>query len=41
MGDIILGVYYTPPEQKEEAEEAFYRQLTVTFPGSRVGLQPP
>jgi len=24
-----VGVYYRPPEQKEEVDEAFYRQLKV------------
>jgi len=27
MGDIIVGVYYRPPHQEEEVDEAFYRQL--------------
>jgi len=27
MGDIIVGVYYRPPDQEEEVDEAFYRQL--------------
>ena len=26
-GDITVGVYYRPPDQEEEADEAFYRQL--------------
>ena len=29
MGDVIVGVYYRPPDQEEEADEAFYRQLQV------------
>jgi len=29
MGDVIVGVYYRPPEQEEEVDEAFYRQLKV------------
>jgi len=30
MGDVIVGVYYRPPDQEEEVEEeAFYRQLQV------------
>jgi len=29
MGDIIVGVYYRPPDQEEEVDEAFYRQLKV------------
>jgi len=27
MGDIAVGVYYRPPDQEEEVDEAFYRQL--------------
>jgi len=26
-GDIMVGVYYRPPDQQEEVDEAFYRQL--------------
>jgi len=26
-GDIIVGVYHRPPDQEEEVDEAFYRQL--------------
>ena len=26
-GDIKVGVYYRPPDQEEEVDEAFYRQL--------------
>ena len=26
-GDITVGVYYRPPDQEEEVDEAFYRQL--------------
>jgi len=26
-GDIIVGMYYRPPDQEEEVDEAFYRQL--------------
>jgi len=29
MGDVIVGVYYRPPEQEEEVDEAAYRQLKV------------
>jgi len=29
MGDIIVGVYYRPPDQDEEGDEACYRQLKV------------
>ena len=27
MGDIMVGVYYRTPDQEEEVDEAFYRQL--------------
>jgi len=26
-GDIIVRVYYRPPDQEEELDEAFYKQL--------------
>jgi len=26
-GDVMVGVYYRPPDQQEEVDEAFYRQL--------------
>jgi len=26
----VVGVYYRPPEQEEEVDEAFYRQLKVS-----------
>jgi len=29
VNDIIAGVYYRPPDQEEEVDEAFYRQLKV------------
>jgi len=29
MGDVIVGVYYRPPDHDEEVDEAFYRQLKV------------
>ena len=29
MGDIVVGVYYRPPDQEEEVNETFYRQLKV------------
>jgi len=29
-GDTVVGVYYRPPDQKKEADHAFYRQLKVT-----------
>jgi len=43
--DITVGVYYRPPDQEEEVDEAFYRQLQAASqshgPGSHGGLQPP
>ena len=27
MGDVIVGVYYRPPDQEEEVSEAFYKEL--------------
>jgi len=27
MGNVIVGVYYRPPDQEEEVDEAFYKQL--------------
>jgi len=29
MGDTVVGVYYRPPDQEEEVDEAFYRQLKI------------
>jgi len=29
VGDVIVGVYYRPPDQEEQVDEAFYRQLKV------------
>ncbi|GAB0205364.1 hypothetical protein GRJ2_003002000 [Grus japonensis] len=29
MGDTVVGVYYRPPDQEEEVNEAFYRELEV------------
>ncbi|GAB0199938.1 mitochondrial enolase superfamily member 1 [Grus japonensis] len=31
MGDTVVGVYYRPPDQDEEVDEAFYRQLEVAL----------
>ncbi|GAB0209615.1 hypothetical protein GRJ2_003427200 [Grus japonensis] len=31
MGDTVVGVYYRPPDQEEEVDEAFYRQLEVAL----------
>ena len=28
-GDTVVGVYYRPPDQDEEADEAFQKQLDV------------
>jgi len=43
-GDTVVGVYYRPPEQEEEVNEAFYRQLKAASPSQVLisrGLQPP
>lgn len=29
MGNTVVGVYYTSPDQEEEVDEAFYEQLVV------------
>ena len=29
MGDTVVGICYRPPDQEEEVDEAFYRQLEV------------
>jgi len=29
MGDTVVGVYYRPPNQEEEVDEVFYKQLKV------------
>jgi len=29
MSDVIVSVYYRPPDQEEEVDEAFYKQLKV------------
>ena len=29
MGDTVVGVYYRPPDQEEEVDETFYKQLEV------------
>lgn len=29
IGDIVAGVYYRPPDQEEEVDEAFYGQLEI------------
>jgi len=31
VDDIVVGVYYRPPDQEEEVDEAFYRQLNVAL----------
>lgn len=30
-GDAAVDVYYKPPDQEVEVEEAFYKQLEVTL----------
>ena len=27
MGDVIVGVYYRPPDQEEEVDEVFYKKV--------------
>jgi len=39
MDDIIVGVYYRPPDQEEEVIEAFYKLLKIVS-CSHGGLQP-
>lgn len=29
MGDTVVSVYYRPPDQEEEVDELFHRQLKV------------
>jgi len=29
MGDITVGVYYRSPDQEDEVDEAFFKQLEV------------
>jgi len=29
MADTIVGVYYSSPDQEDEVDEAFYKQLEV------------
>ena len=31
MGDTVAGAYYRPPDQEEEVDEAFYRQLQAAL----------
>ena len=31
MADTNMGVYYRPPDQEKEVDEAFYRQLKVAL----------
>jgi len=37
MGDIVVGVYYRPPDQEKEVNVA----LMIAGHGSHGGLQPP
>ena len=32
IGDTVVGVCYRPPDQEEEVDEAFYKQLEVALP---------
>jgi len=44
-GDTVVGVYYRPPDQEEEVNKAFYRQLKVASRSQALvlmgELQPP
>lgn len=31
MGDTVVGVHYRPPDEEEEVDKAFYRQLEVAL----------
>ena len=31
MGDVVVGVYYRPPDQEEEVDEAFHKQLEAAL----------
>lgn len=31
MGDTVVCVHYRPPDEEEEVDEAFYRQLEVAL----------
>ena len=37
-GDITVGVYYRPPDQEEEVDEAFYRQLQAASQSQALAL---
>ena len=45
MGDPAVGVYYGLPDEEEEVDEAFHRQLKVASQSQALvlmgGLQPP
>lgn len=43
MSDTVVGVYYRPPDQDKEVDEAFYGQLEVALrsPGSSLDIQQP
>jgi len=38
VGDSAVGVHYRPPDQEEEVDEAFYRQLEVVSQSQALGL---
>jgi len=38
MGDVIVGMYYRPPDQEEEVNEAFYKQLKPASPSQALVL---
>jgi len=45
MADFVVHIYYRPPDQEEEVNEAFYRQMKVASQSQALvligGLQPP
>jgi len=45
MCDILTGVYYRPPDQEEEIDEVFHKQLEVALQSQTLVLmerfQPP
>ncbi|XP_010185617.1 PREDICTED: pre-mRNA-processing factor 17 [Mesitornis unicolor] len=38
MGDTVVGAYYGPPDQAEEVDETFYRQLIAALQTQALGL---
>ena len=38
MADTIVGVYYSSPDQEDEVDEAFYKQLEVASQSQSLAL---